>query len=137
MKQEGRHQPRHDTCTVLLIEELDDNHNIGSHEDILVLLPQQLLQEQKPLLLLNYPVGPNTLDINRKGKTTPIIGILSHLLLKVHIIHIAALAWCAHEYVLLLCLRPGPEQLEGLLVGHLLGLEGAFFQVVFELLEVD
>ena len=68
MHQKGWHEPRHDISTVLLVQELNDDHNIGSHEDLFILLPEQLLQELEAFLLVDDPVCTNTLDVDGEGQ---------------------------------------------------------------------
>ena len=109
MHQKGRHEPGHDIGRILLVKELDNDHHIGSHEHFFVLLPKKFLQKLKSFFLIDDPVSSHTLNIDGKCKALWIVGLLSHLLLEVHIIYIAALTGRTNENVLIFSLLSGSD----------------------------
>ena len=90
---------------------MDYYHNVGSHEHVFVLLTKQLLQEEKAFLLLDYPVGTDAFHFDREGQAAVVVGVLSHLLLEIDVVHVGALARGTHQDVLLFGFGTGAEKL--------------------------
>ena len=94
--QKRRHEPCHDIRGILLVQEFNNYHDVRSHKHLFILLAEQLLQELKPLLLVDYPVSSHALDVDSEGQALWVVRLFSHDLLEVHIVNITALAWGAH-----------------------------------------
>ena len=60
------HQASHNVCAVLLVEEFNHYLNVRGHEDILILLSQELFQKEQAFLIINNPISPHTLYIDSK-----------------------------------------------------------------------
>ena len=61
---ERGHQAGHNVCAVLLVEELDHNLDVRGHEDILILLSQELFQKEQAFLIIYYPICSHTLYVD-------------------------------------------------------------------------
>ena len=79
MEAERGHQASHDVCAVLLVEELDHYLDVRGHEDILILLSQELFQKEQAFLIIYNPIRSHTLDVDCISKTTRVIGCFTHL----------------------------------------------------------
>ena len=95
MEQIRREQRKHDSLTVCIIQELNDNLHVRSEEYFSVFLPEHHMHELKtePLVILKDPICSDTFHVNRIGLILEIGSVLSHHFFKVSIINILAARW--------------------------------------------
>ena len=137
MQSEEGHDLGLDLRAELLVEELNDDLDILSLKDVLVVLLDQLFQKLDTALLIEDPISLNRLDLDSIGQVGGVVTVFLHLLVEEHTIDILALTWATDEDLLAdggLTVLPEHQVL---LVLHLLGLEWHSLEIVNEVLHVD